>query len=106
MKITSAKLRSIILEEITSADKKEIKAMIAKEIEKELKSRATKAMIRDELEILLNKSDTKKDIGDIVKKVLKRHVRASSIHDRSYKSIINETLNTHGRLYGAYWQPF
>jgi hypothetical protein len=80
MKITSAKLRSIILEEITSADKKEIKAMIAKEIEKELKSRATKAMIRDELEILLNKSDTKKDIGDIVKKVLKRLYRDMSVH--------------------------
>ena len=54
--------------------------MIAKEIEKELKSRATKAMIRDELEILLNKSDTKKDIGDIVKKVLKRLYRDMSVH--------------------------
>jgi predicted component of type VI protein secretion system len=76
MKITPDKLRRIILEEITAADKKEIKALIAKE----LKSRDTKAMIRDELEKLLNKNDTKKDIGDIVKKVLKSLYRDMSVH--------------------------
>jgi predicted component of type VI protein secretion system len=80
MNITPTRLRSIILEEITSTDKKEIKAMIAKEIDKELKSRDTKAMIRDELEKLLNKTDTKNDIGDIVKKVLKRLYRDMSVH--------------------------
>tara|TARA_R110002074_G_scaffold23865_3_gene71787 strand:- start:540 stop:800 length:261 start_codon:yes stop_codon:yes gene_type:complete len=75
MKITPNKLRRIILEEITAADKKEIKALIAKE----LKSRDTKAMIRDELEKLLNKNDTRKDIGDIVKKVLKSLYRDMSV---------------------------
>jgi predicted component of type VI protein secretion system len=80
MNITPTRLHSIILEEITSTDKKEIKAMIAKELDKKLKSRDTKAMIRDELEKLLNKTDTKKDIGDIVKKVLKRLYRDMSVH--------------------------
>jgi len=80
MNITPTKLRSLILEEITNTDKKEIKAMIAKELERELKSRDTKAMIRDELEKLLNKNDTKKDIGDIVKKVLKKLYRDLSVH--------------------------
>ena len=37
MNITPTKLRSLILEEITNTDKKEIKAMIAKELEKELR---------------------------------------------------------------------
>jgi len=54
--------------------------MIAKELDKKLKSRDTKAMIRDELEKLLNKTDTKNDIGDIVKKVLKRLYRDMSVH--------------------------
>jgi hypothetical protein len=76
IKITPARLRAMILEEITSADKKEIKAIIARE----LKSRDTKAMIHDELEKLLNKADTKKDIGEIVKKVLKQLYKDMSVN--------------------------
>ena len=63
MNINKTNLRRIIYEEITSSDKKEIKSMIEKEVDKKLRSRETKTMIKDELEKLLKKTDTKKDIG-------------------------------------------
>ena len=79
MNISQTALKRLIYEEITKSDKKEIKAMIKKEIDKTLSSRETKRMIQDEVEKVLNKSETKKDISDVVKKVLKRLYRDMSV---------------------------
>lgn len=79
MNISQTALKRLIYEEITNSDKKEIKAMIKKEIDKTLSSRETKRMIQDEVEKVLNKSETKKDISDVVKKVLKRLYRDMSV---------------------------
>ena len=79
MNIKKSELRKLIYEEITTSDKKEIRAMIEKEIERKLSSRETKKMIVDEFEKILKKSDTKKDIGEMVKKVLKQLYKDLSV---------------------------
>ena len=71
MDFTSRELRRLIREELTKADKAEIKKMITKEmtaklekaLEKELKSKATKD-----------------EIGEITKKVLKKLYKDLSFH--------------------------
>ena len=45
MKITKKKLRELIIEELTAADKAEVKSLAAKEVEKAMKSRDVKDMI-------------------------------------------------------------
>ena len=55
MKITKARLKQIIREELTRQDKTDVKKMV-----------------QDELEKLLKKKDTKDQMGEIVKKIMKR----------------------------------
>ena len=55
MKITKAKLKQIIKEELTRQDKTDVKKMV-----------------QDELEKLLKKKDTKDQMGEIVKKIMKK----------------------------------
>jgi uncharacterized membrane protein YheB (UPF0754 family) len=80
MNTTPTRLRQLINEEITRSDKAEIKKLIAKEIEKQLKSRQTKKLIEDELIKLIGKNKVKQDIGDITKKILKQLYRNMSLH--------------------------
>ena len=55
MKITKARLKQIINEELTRQDKTDVKKMV-----------------QDELEKLLKKKDTKDQMGEIVKKIMKK----------------------------------
>ena len=54
-KITKARLKQIIKEELTKQDKTDVKKMVEKELEK-----------------LLKKKDTKDQVGEIVKKIMKK----------------------------------
>ena len=76
MIIKKSQLMQIIYEELSRADKSDIKDMIAKE----LKSRDVKDLIEDELVKLLKKKDMKTEIGEISKQVLKRLYKDLSIH--------------------------
>ena len=80
MNITPSRLRQLINEEITKSDKAEIKKMIAKETEKQLKSRETKKLIEDELIKLIGKNKVKQDLGDITKKILKQLYKDMAVH--------------------------
>lgn len=70
MVISKHRLREIILEELTRADKTEIKNMIAKELER---------MVKKEVEAAISSKKIKDDIGDITKKVLKKLYKDLSI---------------------------
>ena len=72
MKITKKKLRELIIEELTAADKAEVKSLAAKEVKKAMKSRDVKDMIEKEVKKSLESTATKEEIGDITKKVLKK----------------------------------
>tara|TARA_R110002020_G_C15689782_1_gene719709 strand:- start:126 stop:371 length:246 start_codon:yes stop_codon:yes gene_type:complete len=71
MKITKARLRTIIMEELTKTDKADIKRMIAKEL---------KTMVEDEVAKALKSKGIKDDIGDISKKILKKLYKDMSVH--------------------------
>ncbi len=60
-------IEAMLIEELSSTDKAEIKTLIAKELKKELKK-----ALEDELEKALGSKETKESIGDITKKVLKK----------------------------------
>jgi|TARA_B100000900_G_C20466220_1_gene669417 hypothetical protein len=70
MIITKTKLKAIIVEELTKADKDAIKRMISKEI---------KAMVEDEVEKAIKSKAIKDDIGDITKTVIKKLYKDLSI---------------------------
>ncbi len=70
MVITKKRLRQIILEELTRADKTEIKNMITKELD---------SMVKKEVEKAIASKKIKDDIGDITKKVLKKLYKDLSI---------------------------
>jgi 6-pyruvoyl-tetrahydropterin synthase len=76
MIIKKSQLKQIIYEELSRADKSDIKDMISKE----LKSRAIKDLIEDELAKLLKKKDMKTELGEISKQVLKKLYKDLSIH--------------------------
>ena len=69
----------LIQEELTKADKAEIKKLISKELDKNLKSELKK-VLEDELSKALRSKSSKEDIGDITKKVLKKLYRDLSYH--------------------------
>ena len=71
MKITKARLRAIIMEELSKTDKAEIKRMISKEL---------KTMVEDEVAKALKSKGIKDDIGDISKKILKKLYKDMSVH--------------------------
>ena len=70
MVISKKRLKEIIVEELTRADKDEIKRMISKEL---------KSMVEDEVEKVLKSKSVKDDIGDITKSVLKKLYKDLSI---------------------------
>jgi DNA polymerase II large subunit len=76
MKISSKRLREIILEELTKAD---VKSIVSDEVEKQLSSKKTKKLIEDELVKALGKSKPKDEVADIAKKVLKRLYKDMSV---------------------------
>tara|TARA_R110000824_G_scaffold62118_4_gene164706 strand:- start:270 stop:515 length:246 start_codon:yes stop_codon:yes gene_type:complete len=71
MVITKSQLRQIIREELSKADKAEVRRMISKELKKVVDDEVTKAFKSKEI---------KAKIGDISKKVLKRLYRDMSYH--------------------------
>jgi len=71
MRVTKAKLRQIIAEELTKTDKQEIKRLIKKEL---------KAMVEDEVAKAIQSKNVKDDIGDISKKILKKLYKDMSVH--------------------------
>ena len=71
MQITESRLREIIMEELTKADKDAITRMIKKEL---------KAMVEDEVAKALKSKQIKDDIGDISKKILKKLYKDMSVH--------------------------
>ncbi len=79
MEITKAKLVQLINEELTRADKSEIKKMIDDAIEKGVK-RDLKKHLEDELVKTLKSKDVKADIGEIAKKVIKKLYKDLSFH--------------------------
>tara|TARA_B100001059_G_scaffold223155_1_gene247857 strand:- start:635 stop:880 length:246 start_codon:yes stop_codon:yes gene_type:complete len=70
MQINKSILANIISEELTAADKTEIKSMISKEL---------KRMVEDEVAKAIASKQIKDDIGDITKKVLKKLYKDLSI---------------------------
>ena len=72
MKLTTTKLKQLIIEELDNADKAQIKKIAAKEAEAAIKNADLKAMIEKEVRKELDSSATKDQIGDVSKKVLKR----------------------------------
>jgi hypothetical protein len=79
MKISNLKLKQIIVEEITSSDRREIKDLIEKELQKQLRSVKVKDLIQDEVKKLLATKETKAELGEISKKVLKKLYKDLSI---------------------------
>lgn len=70
MIITKSRLKEIIVEELTKADKDEIKRMISKEL---------KAMVDEEVSKAIKSKSVKDDIGDIAKTVIKKLYKDLSI---------------------------
>jgi hypothetical protein len=66
-------------EELTRADKSDIKKIVADELDKNLK-KELKKILDDELPKALGSKATKEEIGDITKKVLKRLYKDLSLH--------------------------
>ena len=81
MSLTSKRVREIIAEELSRADKQEIRSIAAAEarkINREFK-KEVKDMIEEELEKLLKKPATKDQLGEISKKILKKLYKDLSI---------------------------
>ena len=76
MKISQARLKQIIVEEIT---KKDVKDIVSSEIDKQLASRKVKKIIEDEIIDALNKPKTKDEVANIAKKVLKQLYKDMSV---------------------------
>lgn len=69
----------LVTEELTKADKAEVKKIITKELATNLKSELKK-VLEDELTAALRSKASKEEIGDITKKVLKKLYRDLSYH--------------------------
>jgi len=82
MKLTRAKLKELIAEELNKTDKAEIKRMISKEVDKSKKDfeKQLKRDVEDEVEKVLKSGATKEEIGDITKKILKKLYKDLSLH--------------------------
>ena len=72
-------LQEMIMEELTKADKAEIKKIISSEVEKSLKPELKK-ILQDELAKELDSKKTKEEMGEIAKKVIKRLYKDLSFH--------------------------
>jgi glutamyl-tRNA reductase len=81
MGLSRQRMREIIAEELSKADKDEIRRLASSEAQKlnrEFK-KEIKDMIEEELEKLLKKPATKEQLGEISKKVLKKLYKDLSI---------------------------
>tara|TARA_R110002110_G_scaffold123519_1_gene300296 strand:+ start:218 stop:496 length:279 start_codon:yes stop_codon:yes gene_type:complete len=74
MKLSEAALREMVMEELSKADKKEIKKMISSELDSfEGKfKKSLRPIVEQELKKLLKTRDVKADVADISKKILKK----------------------------------
>jgi glutamyl-tRNA reductase len=81
VKITQDKLRDLVREELSRADKAEIKRMISKEIDSFEKrfNKLAKPLVDAELQKLLKSKKMQTDVADISKKVLKKLYRDLAI---------------------------
>ena len=66
-------------EALTQADKTEIKTIVRKELESELKSKLAKA-VKEEVGKMLKDKATKEEIGEISKKIIKKLYKDLSFH--------------------------
>tara|TARA_R110000744_G_scaffold5421_11_gene19198 strand:+ start:1179 stop:1457 length:279 start_codon:yes stop_codon:yes gene_type:complete len=82
MKLTQEKLKALIAEELSKADKADIKRMISKELDKSQKDteKQLKKDVEAEVEKMLKATATKEEIGDITKKILKKLYKDLSLH--------------------------
>jgi glutamyl-tRNA reductase len=81
MGLTSQRVREIIAEELSKADRDEIKRLAsaeARKVNREFK-KEVKDMVEEELERLLKKPATKDQLGEISKKILKKLYKDLSI---------------------------
>jgi len=79
--LTLRRIRQIISEELSKADKDQIKRLAASEarqINREFK-KEIKDMIEEEMEKLLKKPATKEQLGELSKKILKKLYKDLSI---------------------------
>jgi glutamyl-tRNA reductase len=81
MSLTSKRVREIIAEELSRADKEQIKKIASSEVRKANREfkKEIKDMIEEELQKLLNKPTTKEQLGEISKKILKKLYKDLSI---------------------------
>jgi len=81
MSLTSKRVREIIAEELSRADKEQIKKIASSEVRKANREfkKEIKDMIEEELQKLLNKPATKDQLGEISKKILKKLYKDLSI---------------------------
>ena len=81
MKLTKQRIKQIISEELSRADKQEIRSIAAAEARKVNREfrKEVKDMIEEELERLLKKPATKDQLGEISKKILKKLYKDLSI---------------------------
>jgi len=78
--LTPHKLKTLINEELTAADKTEIRDIISTEFDKRMRSAKFKKLLADEIEKVLHTKATKEEIGEITKKVLKKLYKDISYH--------------------------
>ena len=76
MQLTKEYIKNLILEEMTKSDVKDI---VSKEVEKQLRHDVPKA-VEKELEKMLKSKEIKGDIGEIAKKVIKKLYKDLSFH--------------------------
>jgi uncharacterized membrane protein YheB (UPF0754 family) len=76
MQLTKEYIKNLILEEMTKSDVKDI---VSKEVEKQLRHDVPKA-VEKELGKMLKSKDIKADIGEIAKKVIKKLYKDLSFH--------------------------
>ena len=79
MKLTKSDMVALIAEELSRADKKDVRDMIDTELKKRLKSTETKKLVQDEIEKALKDKANKDEIAEIAKKVLKKLYRDLSL---------------------------
>jgi uncharacterized membrane protein YheB (UPF0754 family) len=82
MKLTRELLDDLIIEELSKADKAQIKKMISTEVDRTQKdfNKNLKKEVESEVSKMLKDKATKEEIGDITKKVLKKLYKDLSLH--------------------------
>ena len=79
MKLSKSDMVALIAEELSRADKKDVRDMIDTELKKSLKSTEPKKLVQAEIEKALKDKANKDEIAEIAKKVLKKLYRDLSL---------------------------